>query len=153
MKVDTISNTDITLEKIGDSPKNWRIFIPILPVPASRPRVCRWGTYYGKRYTEFRKIADTLLQAVEWPRVFPLGGLLAVSVTFTVPRPKTTKRLSPRGDVDNYFKTLDSLNGTVWKDDDQIVWAIMVKDYGEPAIHLEIKEIDRIPKTRALPEM
>jgi Holliday junction resolvase RusA-like endonuclease len=70
-----------------------------------------------------------------------------------VPRPKTTKRLSPRGDVDNYFKTLDSLNGTVWKDDDQIVWAIMVKDYGDPAIHLEIKEIDGIPKTRALPEM
>jgi Holliday junction resolvase RusA-like endonuclease len=152
MKVDTISDSIVTVE-IGDSPKHWRIFIPILPVPASRPRVTRWGTYYGKRYTEFRTIAKKLLQAVEWPCDFPLRGLLSVSVTFTVPRPKTTKRQSPRGDVDNYFKTLDSLNEVVWKDDDQIVWAIMAKEYGEPGIRLEIKEIDRIPKTRALPEM
>lgn len=150
--MDTTSE-NIVLERIEDSPKTWRMFFPILPVPASRPRVTRWGVYYGKRYTTFRKTMEMLLQAVEWPRVFPLGGLLAVSVTFFVPRPKTTKRVAPRGDVDNYFKTLDSLNKYVWADDDQIVWTLTVKEYGDPGIHLEIKEIDGIPKTRALPEV
>ena len=150
--MDTTSE-QIVLQKTGDSPVVWTIFFPILPVPASRPRVTRWTVYYGKRYTEFRKTAETLLQAVEWPRVFPLGGLLAVSVTFSVPHPKKTKRVAPRGDVDNYFKTLDSLNKYVWMDDDQIVWTLTVKEYGDPGIHLEIKEIDGIPKTRALPEV
>ena len=32
------------------------------PVPASRPRVTRWGTYYGKNYTRWRKAADDLLK-------------------------------------------------------------------------------------------
>ena len=26
----------------------------IIPTPASRPRVTRWSTYYGKKYTKFR---------------------------------------------------------------------------------------------------
>lgn len=150
--MDTTSE-NITIQNSGESPETWTIFFPILPVPASRPRVTRWGVYYGKRYTEFRKVMEMLLQAVEWPPVFPLGRSLAVSVTFSVPHPKKTKRVSPRGDVDNYFKTLDSLNKYVWMDDDQIVWAIMAKEYGDPGIRLEIKEIDRIPKTRALPEL
>lgn len=150
--MDTTSDSIIITESVG-IPTTWEIFIPILPVPASRPRVTRWGVYYGKRYTEFRRYIEVLLQAVEWPHVFPLGESLAVSVTFSVPHPKKTKRVSPRGDVDNYFKTLDSLNKYVWMDDDQIVWAIMAKEYGDPGIRLEIKEIDRIPKTRALPEL
>ena len=92
---------------------------PIEPVPASRPRVTRWGAYYGKRYTSFRKQADSVI-----PLVFtgqPLAGTLEVLVTFYCKRPKTTKREEPRGDVDNYVKAiLDSCNGKVFEDDDQI---------------------------------
>ena len=147
------TNSEVTVERFGDSPI-WKIFIPVEPVPASRPRVTRWGVYYGKRYSNFRKVADMSLQAVEWSSVFPLVGTLAVSVTFIAPRPKTTKRLHPRGDIDNYFKSLDVLNKVVWEDDDQIVWTCAVKEYGtNPGIRLEIKEIDGIPKTRALPEV
>ena len=145
-----MTSEDIIITKTSES---WKIFFPILPVPASRPRVTRWGVYYGKRYTEFRKRMEVLLEAVEFPCEFPLQGPLAVSVTFSVPHPKKTKRVAPRGDVDNYFKTLDSLNKYVWGDDDQIVWTLTVKEYGEPGIHMEIKQIVRIPKTRALPEM
>jgi Holliday junction resolvase RusA-like endonuclease len=92
---------------------------PLEPVPASRPRVTRYGpVYYGKRYTSFRKQAESVV-----PEVFtgqPLTGTLEVMVTFFCKRPKTTKRDQPRGDVDNYLKTLDILNGVVWEDDDQI---------------------------------
>ena len=83
---------------------------PIEPVPASRPRVSKWGTYYGKRYSEFRKVAAQVV-----PEIYsglPLNGTLEVTVTFYCKRPKTTKRDEPRGDVDNYVKAiLDSLNG------------------------------------------
>lgn len=79
---------------------------------------------------------------------------LAASVVFTVARPKTTKRLSPRGDVDNYFKSLDVFNEILWGDDDQLVWASMAKEYGDlPGIRLEMMEIERIPEARTLPEL
>ena len=110
--------------------------------------------YYGKRYTEFRRDAASLLNAHEWPVEFPLDGMLAVAVTFLVPRPKTTKRKHPRGDVDNYFKSLDVLNEMAWWDDDQIVWASMRKEFSDDAgIRLEVKQIDSIPATRKMSEM
>lgn len=71
-----------------------------------------------------------------------------VSATFVIPRPKTTKREYPRGDVDNYFKTLDVFNEVLWKDDDQILWGSMGKVFGDvPKIQLEITEIERLLKT------
>ena len=94
--------------------------IPVTPVPASRPRVSKWGTYYGKTYSKFRKEAKP---AVEGAYVGdPLQCVLEVQAIFYCKRPKTTKRRDPRGDVDNYVKAiLDSCNGIVWGDDDQIL--------------------------------
>jgi Holliday junction resolvase RusA-like endonuclease len=125
------------------------------PVPASRPRFARSGrVYYGKKYTALRRQASSLIQCAEFPVEFPLSGPLAVTSKFIVAAPKKTKRISPRGDVDNYFKTLDFFNEVVWWDDDQLVWASMTKTYGDrPGIELEVKEIDRIPETRTLSEM
>ncbi|QDP45890.1 MAG: hypothetical protein Tp1125DCM238401_3 [Prokaryotic dsDNA virus sp.] len=52
----------------------------------------------------------------------PLRCGLEVHAIFYCKRPKTTKRRDPRGDVDNYVKAiLDSCNGIVWDDDDQIL--------------------------------
>ena len=85
---------------------------------------------------------------------FPLSGPLAVASRFTVASTKKPKRLSPRGDVDNYFKSLDFLKEVVWWDDDQLVWASMIKAYGDrPGIELEVMEVERIPETRTLSEM
>ena len=150
MKV-TISEIDVPTWD-----KAWKIFIPIDPVPASRPRMARKSgrVYYGKRYNEFRKVAGSLLAATETPVEFPLQGPIAVSAEFTIAHPKKTKRLAPRGDVDNYFKTLDVLNEVIWWDDDQILWASMSKRYGErTGILLEVKQIDSIPETRELSEL
>ncbi len=89
-----------------------------------------------------------------FPIEFPLSGPLVVSSKFVVAPPKKTKRISPRGDVDNYFKTLDVLNGFVWWDDDQIVWASMSKEFGErTGIEVEVMQVDGIPKARALSKL
>ncbi len=56
--------------------------------------------------------------------------------------------------MDNYFKTLDVLNGFFWHDDDQLVWASMTKEYGEcPGIYLQVQSVERVPETRTLSQM
>ena len=105
----------------------------------------RWGTYYGKKYTEFRKSAVEVVSDIVSPSgiTLPLLGELEVWAAFYVRSPKTSKLKHPRGDIDNYLKTLDIINGVVWKDDVQIV-----KIHGEkawatecPSIELEIKQL------------
>ncbi len=90
------------------------------PVPASRPRVSKRGTYYGKRYTKFRRAAKHALAQLKLGK--PISGPISVHCAFYCKKPKTTKRDIPVGDVDNYLKSaLDSCNGVLWDDDDQIV--------------------------------
>jgi Holliday junction resolvase RusA-like endonuclease len=98
-----------------------KFFFSVEPVPASRPRVSRWGTYYGKRYEKFRRDMREVLRTIE---LEPLDGELVATLEFLVSPPKTTKRSHPRGDIDNYIKgPLDSMthHGGFWRDDDQIV--------------------------------
>mgnify|MGYP003131711188 CR=1 FL=1 len=100
-----------------------QITFPVPPVPASRPRVTRWGVYYGKKYTSFRKELKAILPDLLAGREsFPVKGPISVKIIFHCHKPKTSKLNEPRGDIDNYIKAiLDSCNGLVWDDDDQIV--------------------------------
>ena len=132
------SKTSISIDR-GPVPGSWTVLLPVVPVPASRPRVTRSGrVYYGKRYREFRATCNTLLEAFEPPPEFPLAGPVEMSVVFYVPRPKTTKRQFPRGDIDNYFKTLDVFNGVLWHDDDQILVGLMGKEFGDGYIKITL---------------
>lgn len=99
--------------------------LPIAPVPASRPRVTRWGTYYLKKYKAYREEAEKVIPNFE----HPLQGALTVSATFFCHRPKTTKRFYPRGDIDNFEKAVfDALTQKgFWEDDDQITTTDGVK--------------------------
>jgi Holliday junction resolvase RusA-like endonuclease len=105
----------------------------IIPVPASRPRVTRWSTYYGKKYTNFKEEMLSLTSDIVFT---PLEGNIFAQLQFNVPIPKSwtkKKKEAKNGaycdnhaDIDNYCKAiLDSLNGVYYEDDKQIVmlWA------------------------------
>mgnify|MGYP003148890166 FL=1 len=129
----------------------------ISPVPASRPRVTRWGTYYGKKYKQFKLEMGVLLidsdknnsvNPVTW-----LDGLISADMTFFVPMAKSwsnKKKSSKNGqfcdnnsDLDNYEKAiLDSLNGIYFHDDKQIVQQSSQKIWAEQgSIKIILKEI------------
>lgn len=104
--------------------------LPVNPVPASRPRVTKWGTYYTATYTKWRKEAARYVEQAERK----LEGKLIVIVEVFGKKPKTTKRSYPIGDVDNHAKgQLDLLtsHAEVWGDDDQVVGLWVTKQYAE----------------------
>ena len=116
------------------------------PVPGSRPRVSRWGTYYGKKHQAFRKEALALLDKMREQGNLPddlMRGRLQVWVYFQIRKPKTSKLHIPRGDIDNYLKLiLDCCTSYIWEDDIQIEqvcgYKAFVKDRG--SVDLWVKE-------------
>lgn len=75
----------------------------IKPVPASRPRVTRWGTYYLKTYKTYK---DAAHEAIPVCSEATLMGELGATVEFICYHPKTTTMVSPRGDIDNHLKSI-----------------------------------------------
>ena len=129
----------------------------ISPVPASRPRVTRWGTYYGKKYKQFKLEMGLLVLESDKPDsvnpIIWLDGLISADMTFFVPMAKSwsnKKKSSKNGqfcdnnsDLDNYEKAiLDSLNGVYFHDDKQIVQQSSQKIWAEQgSIKIILKEI------------
>lgn len=124
--------------------------VALNPVPASRPRVTRWGTYYAKTYKGWRDAAHSTIEQFKGE---PLEGPLVVEIDTLVQRPKTSKRSYPRGDADNFAKAiLDAITGTkadpkgYWNDDDQIVDLRIrkrfVKTDEDPGYYTTITEAD-----------
>ena len=105
---------------------------PINPVAASRPRVTTKGhTYYAGPYKDFRKDIKPLVEELTKGFV-PLVGPLSVEVDIWVRRPKSTKLLSPRADIDNYLKAIfDQFNKILWEDDSQITTIRAMKSWTE----------------------
>lgn len=116
------------------------------PVPAARPKVSRFGTYYPKTYRQFRTAMDLLLRTMFKKRE-PMAGPLEVSIGVYVKRPKTSKLLYPMGDCDNYAKSyLDSLNGHAWHDDRQVIKLSIFKEFAPDGTDgwadISIKQVD-----------
>jgi Holliday junction resolvase RusA-like endonuclease len=104
-----------------------------LEVPASRPRVTKWGgVYYGKPYATFLADAQKQLAAMRDQR----SDLPVVMVMEVIcAKPPTGKLELPKGDVDNYAKgPLDAATkaATLWKDDAQVAALFVAKRYAEP---------------------
>jgi Holliday junction resolvase RusA-like endonuclease len=123
----------------------------IAPVPASRPRVTRWGTYYSKRYTQFRKDFAALLD--EFDTQLQLG-LLSIRLDFFLQIPKSwskKKKLAKESkyadnnvDIDNLCKAvLDGLEGRYYFNDNQIVMIRARKYYSNNArVEFELLPIE-----------
>lgn len=127
----TTSKLVKSFREVFKEPAHAGFFLPVNPVPASRPRVSKWGTYYGKTYNAWRKDAAKALKEY---REFcdKTEGRLYVVVECVVLKPKTSKREYPRGDVDNYAKApLDAITShtDIWNDDDQIVALLVTKQF------------------------
>ncbi len=104
------------------------MFLALQPVPASRPRVGRWGTYYLPTYKKWIALATEMIEAAE---ITLHGPLFVVSRAFIKPA-RTTKLLFPKPDVDNYAKApLDIITKAdgYWDDDHQIQTLLVGKRY------------------------
>ena len=110
------------------------LFIPVNPVPASRPRVTRWGTYFTKNYEDFRNASFLFLDRIK--KKFPqTDSQYKVEIEFICRRPKNPANVYPRGDTDNYLKgPLDSFTkvGMFWHDDVQVIHLTGSKRYALP---------------------
>jgi Holliday junction resolvase RusA-like endonuclease len=116
------------------------------PVPASRPRVTRWGTYYGKKYKNYKAAMKELTDKGDEKY---LEGLIFADMTFFVPMAKSWSKkrkaeslgryCNNNADLDNYVKaTLDSLEGKYYNNDKQIVM-IRARKYWSDTGHIEFK--------------
>jgi Holliday junction resolvase RusA-like endonuclease len=124
-----------------------KIWIPIQPIGAPRPRVTRNGTYNDPKYTSYKKAI-----ALYCSHKFGISDKpIAMYVTFCFEQPKSwskkkkaeTSWHTSKPDIDNIQKGLkDALNGVAYIDDSQICYVIARKQYAEQAgIMLEIKEL------------
>ncbi len=120
------------------------LFLAVPPVPASRPRVTRWGTFYAKTYETFRAAADAELAKMSGP---PTPHPVVLGMEIVAKRPKAGKLVHPRGDVDNFAKgPMDAMTkaGKFWNDDNQVIELLVRKRYaekGEPeGVHIVIGE-------------
>lgn len=104
-----------------DSFVDVRFTVPGNPVPKERPRVVRGRTFTPKRTLDAeKKIAWYGAQAMSGRK--PVECSVSIHLTFF----RADKR---RYDWDNAAKTVcDALNGVCWKDDSQIVMAVVFKD-------------------------
>ena len=128
----------------------WTEKFNINPVPASRPRVARWSTYYPKKYTQFKKDMEALTSELNQT---PSDKLVCVGLNFMIEIPKSWSKkkrnnydntyCSNNADIDNYIKAiLDSLNGVFFIDDKQVVEVFARKMYSkEPHILFKQMEI------------
>ena len=120
--------------------------IPLIPMPAPRPRFSKLGTYNPKKYTDHKRAIALLAK-----RVFKLTDKpVKLVVFFYMPIPKSwskkkrleAKSLIPFGDIDNFSKSvMDALEGVAYENDKQVIELCAKKEYDEnPRIEIELRE-------------
>lgn len=120
-------------------------------MPAPRPRARAFRAPNGKPIasiynpSEYKQwLADAeeqLINQIDTEIPYPLVGDLEVTIVVTVQRPKTSKLLRPKPDVDNYAKAvLDAITKAgIWEDDSQVGALHVHKQWGgEDSIAIEI---------------
>ena len=125
-----------------------RLWIPITPMGAPRPRVTRNGTYNDPKYTNYKKaIALIAKTKFKTPSITPI--YMQIEFFFTIPKSWTKKKRESakwhiiKPDTDNLAKGVkDALNGIAYVDDAQVCSIKIRKQYAQTdGIMIEIEEI------------
>ena len=140
-------------------PARISLFVPGEPVPKGRPRMTRGGHAYTPAKTRSYEGEIAFFGNRSMGGKPPLESPLHVDILVVMGVPPSWSqrkksealagRLLPSGrkDLDNFVKTLDGLNGIVWKDDGQICSLNARKVYGEiPGLTIVIQEIQTGPR-------
>lgn len=112
--------------------------VPYTPVPASRPKVSKFGTYYGKNHTKYKKQVTEYMKTIAEKPQNVTGEPVTVELILYISLPKSMskKRIQEldgtfcmKGDIDNYTKLVfdTCLTGFFIKDDSQIVQSKQTK--------------------------
>ncbi|WP_266156752.1 RusA family crossover junction endodeoxyribonuclease [Dyella silvatica] len=106
------------------------LVFPFEPVPASRPRVTRWGVFYAKTYRTWKQLAEKHCApgTLNMTKTTPL--FVVVESIFT--KARTSKLTFPTPDVDNTAKgPLDVITKAsgYWHDDKQVTWLVTGKRF------------------------
>ena len=125
-----------------------------VPIPASRPRVTRRGTYTAEPYRSYKKYIEALYaEKYRNKRLFNRGVPLIAEIHFYRPiqkglskkeherRAKHEVKPIVKPDLDNYTKAVIDGLKRAWFDDGQITKYEIEKDYDEqPRVEILIEE-------------
>lgn len=134
---------------------SYTITIPGEPVSKGRPRMTKRGhTYTPKRTVDYERMVQTLFHAEYGSPKLEGPILLQLDLYFGIPKSRSKaarkrmqqgmERPCKRPDLDNCLKAIaDALNGVAYKDDSQIVAAVIQKFWAEePRAVVTIEELD-----------
>ena len=126
-----------------------KIFIPIKPKAAPRPRVTMRGTYNPTDYTQYKFAIGA---AVRTQCKEKLIGPIEMSIEFIFKVPKSWPKKkrenaiwhTSKPDIDNLQKAIkDALNGIAYKDDAQVCSITAKKRYGDrEGVLIKLRRLD-----------
>lgn len=133
----------------------YTITIPGEPIAKARPRMTKHGhTYTPKRTVDYERMVQTLFHAEHGNLMLEGPIMLQLDLYFGIPKGRSKaarermehglERPCKRPDIDNCMKAVcDALNGIAYKDDSQIVAAVIQKFWAdEPRVVVTIEELD-----------
>lgn len=133
----------------------YTVTIPGEPVAKARARVTKAGhAYTPKRTVDYERMVQTLFQAEHGSPMLEGPIMLQLDLYFGIPKSRSKdiqermrqelERPCKRPDIDNCMKAVcDALNGIAYKDDSQIVAAVLQKFWAdEPRAVVTIEELD-----------
>ena len=140
--------------KYGMKTEVYTTTIPGEPIAKARPRMTKNGhTYTPKRTVDYERMVQTLFYQKYGSPKIEGAVLLELELYMGIPKSASKKRKArmlsheerptKRPDLDNCLKAVcDALNGIAYKDDSQIVGAVVQKFYSdEPRVEIEIKKL------------
>jgi len=122
------------------------------PKGKGRPRATRAGHVYTPLHTRKHEAALRFAAGEAMNGAPPLQGPISLTIIATFPIPTSWSKKKQRAalaglvphlsapDADNIYKMTDAFNEVVWRDDRQVVEAVIKKAYGaRPCTRFEVR--------------